>query len=79
MKEKLKTHIALGRFFAAPIVILAVILGAILAGAPAWLTVLAAKMLGRKCILIDCVKEYCIMARHKLSKVDYHPELEISC
>ncbi|GAI92533.1 unnamed protein product, partial [marine sediment metagenome] len=38
-------------------------------------TGVAAKMLGRKCILIDCVKEYCIMARHKLSKVDYQPEL----
>ena len=38
-------------------------------------TGVAAKKLGRKCILIDCVKEYCIMARHKLSKVDYQPEL----
>lgn len=41
MKGKIRTHIALGRFFAAPVVILSVILGAILAGAPAWLTVLA--------------------------------------
>lgn len=42
MKDKIRTHIALGRFFAAPIAILAVILGAILAGSPVGLTVLAA-------------------------------------
>lgn len=42
MKDKIRTHIALGRFFAAPIAILTVVLGAVLAGAPAWLTVLAA-------------------------------------
>lgn len=41
MKDKIQTHLALGRFFAAPIVILAVILGAILAGAPVLLTMLA--------------------------------------
>lgn len=38
-------------------------------------TGVAAKMLGRKCILIDVVKEYCIMAKYKLSKVEYQPEL----
>ncbi len=42
MKDKIQTHVALGRFFAAPVAILAVILGAILAGAPVLLTVLAA-------------------------------------
>jgi len=38
-------------------------------------TGVAAKKLGRKCILIDCVKEYCIMSRYKLARVDYQPEL----
>jgi len=38
-------------------------------------TGVAAKALGRKCILIDCVKEYCIMARFKLSRIEYQPEL----
>ncbi len=38
-------------------------------------TGVAAKRLGRKSILIDCVRPYCVMAKHKLSKVEYQPEL----
>lgn len=38
-------------------------------------TGVAAKRLGRKTILIDCVKPYCIMARYKLQRVGYQPEL----
>ncbi len=38
-------------------------------------TGLAAKRLGRKAILIDCVRAYCVMSRHKLSQVEYQPEL----
>ncbi len=41
MKDKIRTHIALGRHFAAPIVILAVILGAQLGGSPVGITILA--------------------------------------
>lgn len=39
-------------------------------------TGIAAKRLGRKTILIDCVREYCIMARYKLQRVGYQAELK---
>ena len=41
-------------------------------------TGVAAKRLGRKAILIDCVRAYCVMVRHKLQRVEYQPELEHS-
>jgi len=39
-------------------------------------TGVAAKKLGRQVILIDCVRPYCVMARYKLKKVEYQPEIE---
>lgn len=39
-------------------------------------TGVAAKRLGRKAILIDCVRAYCVMAKYKLQRVEYQPELE---
>lgn len=39
-------------------------------------TGVAAKRLGRKAILIDCVRPYCVMAKYNLQKVEYQPELE---
>jgi DNA modification methylase len=38
-------------------------------------TGVAAKKLGRRFILIDCVRPYCIMARYKLKSTGYQPEL----
>jgi len=38
-------------------------------------TGVAAKRLGRQAILIDCVKPYCIMARYKLQRIEYQPEI----
>ncbi|MBA7642562.1 hypothetical protein ES703_50257 [subsurface metagenome] len=38
-------------------------------------TGMAAKRLGRRTILIDCVRPYCVMAKYKLSRVEYQPEL----
>lgn len=38
-------------------------------------TGVAAKRLGRRSILIDCVRPYCVMARYKLQKVEYQPEI----
>jgi len=41
-------------------------------------TGVAAKRLGRQAILIDCVRPYCVMARYKLQRVEYQPEIEYS-
>jgi DNA modification methylase len=39
-------------------------------------TGMVAKRLGRQAILIDCVKPYCIMAKYKVSQVQYQLEME---
>lgn len=41
-------------------------------------TGVAAKRLGRQAILIDCVRPYCIMAKYKLQKIEYQPEIRHS-
>lgn len=41
-------------------------------------TGVAAKRLGRQAILIDCVRPYCIMARYKLQRIEYQPEIGYS-
>jgi DNA modification methylase len=40
-------------------------------------TGVVAKRLGRKAILIDCVESYCALARDRIKKVEYQPELEL--
>jgi len=40
-------------------------------------TGVVAKRLGRKAILIDCVESYCAMARDRIQKVVYQPDLEL--
>jgi DNA modification methylase len=39
-------------------------------------TGVAAKRLGRQAIIIDCVRPYCVMAKYKLQRVEYQPEME---
>jgi len=36
-----------------------------------------AKRLGRKAILIDCVEQYCAIAKNRVSKVEYQPGLKL--
>jgi len=38
-------------------------------------TGVAAKRLGRQAILIDCVRSYCIMAKYKVQRIEYQPEM----
>jgi DNA modification methylase len=38
-------------------------------------TGVVAKRLGRKTILIDCIEKYCKIARDRITKVEYQPEL----
>jgi len=40
-------------------------------------TGVVAKKLGRKAILIDCVESYCAMARDRIKKIEYQPELPL--